>query len=75
MLIFLTNAIGCIHHIIPATFENVCISKQTFQIYEEVGSTVHFIGKPLMIEAHKQMGHLISIFQMAYLLVCSSGHG
>lgn len=51
---FLTQAIGCIHFVKPATFGNVyrhfgmsIETLETFQIYEEVGSTVY-----ILLESH-----------------------
>lgn len=29
---------------------------------------MHFIGKPLMVEEHRRVGHLIFVFEMAYCL-------
>lgn len=75
-VIFLTNAIGCIHSIKPTTFGNVKINKPLrLQTWRSGFYYIHFIGEPLVIEEHKQVGHLISIFQMACFLALLKHHG
>lgn len=60
----LVNCIDDIRYVKLSTFVNVYVTKSwDFSNLGRGGFCIHFIGNLLMIEDHKQVGNLISVFQ------------